>query len=263
MKSRFYLLISSLSPLVSSHAPVKVSTPQGSYLGNTNLSGLDQFLGIPYASPPVGNLRFAQPAPYNGSSSDVKNATSYGPGCISYADTTGAGLSEDCLTVNIIRPTCNSTSNGTSYCDRDNGEPLPVLVFIYGGANINGQTKWYPGDGLVSQSIVSGKPIIYVSMNYRVGGLGWLYNSLFAANDILNLGLKDQWLALKWIKQNMRAFGGDPDRVTIFGQSAGAFNVWMMMRAQAVEGETLFRGAIEMSGAGASLALKGKLSTSA
>lgn len=100
-------------------------------------------------------------------------------------------------------------------------------------------------------------------MNYRLGGFGFLYNSLFQrSGNLLNTGLKDQHLALQWVHDNIARFGGDPSKVTLFGQSAGSFNVWMQMRYAASHNETgdkaLFHGAILESGMPASLALKGQ-----
>ncbi|KAH7038482.1 Alpha/Beta hydrolase protein [Macrophomina phaseolina] len=247
--------INTASSPPSSSAP-RVSTPQGIYIGSASVPGVDQFLSIRYAEPPIGSLRFADPEPYHSGSPDQEvDTSSYGPGCLQ--DPTlekENGLSEDFLTLNVVRPTgANSRS----------GEPLPVMVFIFGGANILGQINAYNSTGLVQTSVAAGKPVIYVSMNYRLGGFGFLYNSLFRrSGSLLNTGLKDQHLALQWVHDNIASFGGDPNRVTLFGQSAGSFNVWMQMRYAAAHSETennaLFQAAILQSGMPASLALKGQ-----
>lgn len=133
------------------------------------------------------------------------------------------------------------------------------MIFIYGGANIGGQAKAYNAPGLVQRGIATNSRVIVATMNYRTGGLGFLFNSLFAGKGLMNAGLKDQRLALEWLHDNIRAFGGDPARTTIFGQSSGSFNVWMQARYAAHGGsnKNLFRAMIMESGAPASLALRG------
>ncbi|KAF2671193.1 alpha/beta-hydrolase, partial [Microthyrium microscopicum] len=190
----------------------KAESPSGTFYGNSSISTLDQFLGIPYAEPPIGNLRFSDPKPLPSNSSHVYNASSYGPGCpqLSIYEEYN-GLSEDCLTLNIIRPTAIK-----------NHSSLPVLFFIHGGANLNGQSIFYNGTALVQHSISIDEPIIYVGINYRLGGFGFLNNPTFLAAGVTNLGLKDQYLALKWVHDNIKGFGGDPGKVIIFGESSGA-----------------------------------------
>lgn len=247
--------------------PPSVLTPQGTYHPNTSIPGVEQFLGIPYAEPPLGALRFADPQPYtSGDPLQQIDATSYGPACLQdRAFEAANGLSEDCLTLNIYRPAAN-TPNTT-------GSPLlPVLIYIYGGANIGGQSQHYTASNLVLHSLnhlfpttsTTPKPVLAVTLNYRTGGLGFLSNTLFARNALLNAGLKDQRLALRWLRANVAAFGGDPRRMVIFGQSAGSFDVWMQVRYEAYissaakEGESgLFRGATMESGGPGSLALRG------
>lgn len=135
-----------------------VATTQGIYTANTTLPDIDKFLGIPFAAPPIGNLRFAPPEPYVGSTFHRVDATSYGPGCLSYPSSDGlAALSEDCLTLNVIRPALSLTNASSSVVGNSSGyyrstnttssssssELLPVVFFIYGGANINGKSEWY------------------------------------------------------------------------------------------------------------------------
>ncbi|OJD38004.1 carboxylesterase type b protein [Diplodia corticola] len=277
--------------------PLSVSTSQGIYHPNTSIPGVEQFLGIPYAEPPVGALRFAAPVPYtSGNASQHVDATRYGPACLQdRAFEEDNGLSEDCLTLNIFRPATavlTTTTNGsTLYNDDNNSNPpsyggpstplLPVLVYIYGGANIGGQSRLYHAPNLVLHSLnhlpppppnhtttTPSKPLLTVTLNYRTGGLGFLYNTPFARRGLLNTGLKDQRAALEWVRDNVRAFGGDPRRVTVFGQSAGSFDVWMQARfegrrragseEEGEEEEELFRGAIMESGGPGSLALRGE-----
>ncbi|EOD45421.1 putative carboxylesterase type b protein [Neofusicoccum parvum UCRNP2] len=247
-------LVLLFTPALCQHQP-RVSTPQGIYIGNATIPGVDQFLGIPYAAPPIGPLRFADPAPYtSGSPTTEFNATNYGPGCLqdaSFADENG--LSEDCLTLNIFRPSLPSTTPPPPL--------LPVLVFLYGGANIAGQPKWYNAPNLVRNASARAHPLLVATLNYRTGGLGFLTNTPLAARRLLNPGLKDQRMALRWLHAHLPAFGGDPQRVVLFGQSAGSFDAWMQTRVAAVEGEegVLFQGVVLESGAPGSLALRGRI----
>ncbi|GME64897.1 Alpha beta hydrolase fold protein [Neofusicoccum parvum] len=247
-------LVLLFTPALCQHQP-RVSTPQGIYIGNATIPGVDQFLGIPYAARPIGPLRFADPAPYtSGSPTTEFNATNYGPGCLqdaSFADENG--LSEDCLTLNIFRPSLPSTTPPPPL--------LPVLVFLYGGANIAGQPKWYNAPNLVRNASARAHPLLVATLNYRTGGLGFLANTPLAARRLLNSGLKDQRAALRWLHAHLPAFGGDPHRVVLFGQSAGSFDAWMQARVAAVEGEegVLFQGVVLESGAPGSLALRGRV----
>ncbi|KAL5511073.1 hypothetical protein ACEPAH_4288 [Sanghuangporus vaninii] len=158
-----------------------------------------EFLGgIPFAEPPIGALRFALPKLKLDPSVDTLNATQYGPAC--------AQASEDCLTLNVVRP-AGSNSTGS----------LPVMVWVYGGAFQNGASSWYPADLIVAQSVSRGTPIIFVSLNYRLGPFGFPQGVEATARGALNLGHKDVLAALQWIQENIAAFGGDKDRVTVFG----------------------------------------------
>jgi carboxylesterase type B len=237
--------------------PPRVVSPSGTYIGSSSISQLDQFLGIAYAEPPVGNLRFANPvkkaihpvantaAVLNATAAlktpGVVNATAYGPGCSQlYFFGQANGLSEDCLTLNVIRPT-GASPNAL----------LPVLFFIHGGGNVNGQSIFYNGTALVQHSISIHEPVIYVGINYRIGGFGFLTSSEFQAAGVSNLGLKDQYLALQWVHDNIKSFGGDPAKVTIFGESSGAANCWSQLHYAYVKNEKgkYFRGMITQSGA--------------
>ncbi|EKG10577.1 Carboxylesterase type B [Macrophomina phaseolina MS6] len=196
-------------------SPPSVSTSQGIYLPNTNVPEVDQFLGIPYAQPPLGPLRFAPPAPYTlGSPRTITNATTYGPACLQdRALEKSNGLSEDCLTLNIFRPATG----------HKRPQPLlPVLVFIYGGANLGGQSQHYHAQNLVAHALHNtATPVVAVTLNYRTGYLGFGVNTLFAARGLLNTGLMDQRAALQWLQNHIARFGGDPAKITLFGQSSG------------------------------------------
>lgn len=245
-RARHGLLLLALSSLGLSTVPHLASTnpsvtaSAGRFVGNTSIKDLDQFLGIPYAKPPVGELRFANPQPAGKLTSDPFDATAYGPGCLQdplFADYNG--LDEDCLTLNVIRP---------HDCQEDK---LPVMFWIHGGGNMNGQSLYYNGTALTQFAASIDQPVIYVSINYRLGGFGFLTSTDFVDAGLSNLGLKDQYLALQWVHDNIESFGGDPDKVMIFGESAGAWNCWSQLHHAYTENEAnkLFRGMVTQSGA--------------
>jgi para-nitrobenzyl esterase len=185
------------------------------------------FKGIPYAAPPVGKLRWRDPRPaplWKG----VRDATKFGPSCM---QTDELPKSEDCLTLNVWGPTKRSKT------------PLPVMVWIYGGALAHGNTPQYPGAALASQGVV------VVSMNYRMGRLGFFAHPALVKESpdepVGNYGYMDQLAALKWVQRNIGAFGGDPKKVTIFGESAGGGSVMAHMMSPLSRG--LFRAAILQS----------------
>jgi len=185
--------------------PTLVQTESGSVRGITS-GGVISWKGIPYAAPPVGDLRWRTPQPVKAWQGEL-SADKFGPACM---QTDNVPKSEDCLTLNIWRPAAPAG-------------PLPVMVWIYGGALVHGRTSLYPADALAMQGIV------VVSMNYRVGRLGFFAHPALAAEapgDVRgNYGYMDQRAALQWIQRNIAAFGGDPKAVTIFGESAGGGSV--------------------------------------
>jgi len=213
-----------------------VDAPAGQARGEA-LDGLDVYRGLPYAQPPVGERRWRPPAElprWEG----VRDATRFGPSCIQpvrrtesiYADEVGP-TREDCLSLNIWVP--------------ENAANAPVFVWIYGGALTSGASRlpMYDGAALARQGLV------VVSINYRVGVLGWLaHPGLSAESDDRisgNYGLLDQIAALRWINRNIAAFGGDPSQVTIAGESAGALSVMYLMASPRARG--LFHRAIAQS----------------
>lgn len=129
--------------------------------------------------------------------------------------------SEDCLTANVFRPKGATGVNSK----------LPVGVYIHGGAFNRGTSKMHDSASMVAWS---DEPFIIVSFNYRIGALGFLNSALTARDGLLNLGLKDQILLLEWVQENIREFGGDPDNVTIFGLSAGAHSVSVVISLNSV-----------------------------
>ncbi|KAJ7199115.1 extracellular triacylglycerol lipase precursor [Mycena haematopus] len=185
-------------------------------VGTTGPDTVEFFGGLPFAQPPVGNLRFRSPVPVATLTGDVFNATNWGAGCPQVPMTTPAPLlSEDCLNLNIFRPA------GTKP-----GAKLPVMVWIYVGAAAS-----YNGSTLVAHSAVRGTPIIYVNFNYRLASLGFPTGFEAGAKKALNLGLRDQIAALEFIQENIGFFGGDKNEgtlssfVTLFGESAGAIAI--------------------------------------
>jgi len=181
---------------------------------------VEAFLGIPYAKDTGNQNRFKPPRPYLLSSGSNVSAASPGPAC---PQKLGAQLlhlylgniteiSEDCLRLNVNRP------NGTQA-----GAKLPVMVYIHGGSfysSSKDDPTAQPG-GLILESIENGHPVMHVAINYRLGVFGFAMSEALGREGSLNAGLLDQRLALDWVKANIATFGGDPDNITIHGQSSG------------------------------------------
>ncbi|KAI0767304.1 carotenoid ester lipase precursor [Fomes fomentarius] len=243
--------------------PLKRATPtiqldQGTFVGTSD-GTTNKFLGIPFGKAPVGDLRFNLPVAvdsYNG----TRTVTSYAPACpqqaFDFPQLDSLGLAgdaveyilnsfynvlspsaEDCLTLNVIVPA------GTKPTAK-----LPVAVWIFGGGFEIGSTNIYDGGVIVRRSIELGEPVIYVSMNYRVSAYGFLSSKEVKEAGVGNLGLQDQRLALRWVQKYISTFGGDPTKVTIWGESAGAISVALQMVANGGNTEGLFRGAFMQSG---------------
>ncbi|KAF2676670.1 alpha/beta-hydrolase [Lentithecium fluviatile CBS 122367] len=200
----------------------------------------DYFLGIPFAQPPTGPLRFRVPQSINASWSTPLQATEYPAACVGYGsdDWPYPSLSEDCLYLNIIRP--------SGY----EGKKLPVAYWIHGGGLTQGSSidQRYNFSAMVQKSVDIGKPIVAVSVNYRLDMWGFITGEEVVESGNANLGLRDQRLGMHWVQQNIEAFGGDPKKVTIFGESAGALSTGMHLTAYNGRDDTLFRGAIMQSG---------------
>jgi len=246
------LILVILLPLFVAGAPTKnepvVTLRQGRFTGaHLEQPGLNRrvkgFMGIPYAQPPVGDLRLRPLVPVN-ASSDSFDATRFGTVCPQASLVNGntpdaEGMSEDCLTINVFVP------ENDPY-----GKPvpknMPVGVNIHGGAFNLGAARALNVSSMVSWS---DKPFIGVSFNYRIGAMGFLPSSLAAKEGILNLGLRDQKLALEWVRDNIASFGGDPKQVTIFGPSAGAHSVGHHLLNLEEGGEKLFHRVIMENGA--------------
>lgn len=181
------------------------------------------FLGFPYAQPPVGDLRFRPPEALH-PSSNTFDASEYGkaaPGNPLIKPRIPLAYSEDCLTANVFRPQLPD----------DPHRRLPVMVYIHGGAFNRGNSSMQNTASMVAWSE---EPFVAVSFNYRVGALGFLPSTKSAEEGILNLGFQDQRLFLQWVQDNIHAFGGDQDNVTLMGLSAGAIAVSSVLYATSV-----------------------------
>ena len=216
--------------------PLPVRTDAGLVQG-VRSGYLTAYRGIPFAAPPVGDLRWREPQPVQ-SWTGVRTADKFAPACmqlgVSMPGEPTPPMSEDCLYLNLWAP------------DKSSRASLPVMVWIYGGGFVSGNASMprYWGDRLAR------KGIIVVSFGYRVGPFGFLTHPELtlesAHHSSGNYGFMDQIAALKWVQRNISAFGGDPNRVTIAGQSAGATSVSILMCSPLAKG--LFHQAIEQSG---------------
>ena len=202
-----------------------------------------QWLGIPYAEPPQGSLRWKAPRKLESQKKQIK-ALKFSEPCPQVPsislDRGGKGEytgSEDCLYLNIFAPK-----------NLNPEKKLPVMFWIHGGGNTSGEAGSYD-----FSKLASAHELVIVSINYRLGFLGWFYHPAFAAtsNNLEdksgNFGTLDQIMALKWVKENIKDFGGDQDNVTIFGESAGGHNVFALLSSPLAKG--LFHKAISQSGA--------------
>ena len=207
-----------------------MTTAGGAVRGKT-VAATDEFLGIPYAAPPVGALRWQPPrpaAPWHG----VRQAVSYAQHCPQPSSPFGAaGASEDCLYLNVFAPAGARASN------------LPVMVWVHGGSLRTGESDDYNPAGLVRDGVV------VVTINYRLGALGFLADAALASRPggpSGNYGLMDQQAALRWVQRNIRGFGGNPGDVTLFGESAGGLSTLSQLVSPGARG--LFQRAIVESG---------------
>lgn len=240
-------------------SPVKLDCPQGALLGEVISPDSHRptdpdvgcFKGIPYALPPVGVRRWkpAEPAPpWDG----VRVATEFAPQCpqpslpeSTFYYTPSRPSSEDCLYLNIWAP-LSAIENSAIENTENNNQKRPVMVWIHGGSLVDGSGSWpsYDGTGLAR------KGVVMVTLNYRLNVFGYFCHPELSAESSQgaagNYGITDQIQALKWVQENISAFGGDPDRVTIFGESAGALSVSHLLASPLAAG--LFQGAIMQSG---------------
>jgi para-nitrobenzyl esterase len=242
------ILVSLLLSGVTALAQGSGGLPQTIAIGGGKISGLAlgenkdvlEFKGIPYAKPPVGPLRWKPPQPVE-AWEGVRQCTEYGPACLQ-PDLPGWTLkhekrSEDCLYLNVWTAAKSA------------GENRPVMMWIHGGGNIIGAAHLSTPTGNECEALAR-QGVVVVSINYRLGAFGYFAHPLLSKesqhNVSGNYGLLDQIAALKWIQNNIKAFGGDSGNVTIFGESAGATNVVYLMASPLAKG--LFHQAISESG---------------
>lgn len=220
---------------------VAVEFSRGSVVGKV-LQGRESFNAIPYAEPPVGDLRLRPPQKFSGTLEKL-DGTGQAAEC---PQMYGKSLEkpvgqEDCLTLNVERP------SGTRP-----GDKLPVLFWIFGGGFTFGGSNLYNAANLYATALPQNQPFVFVAVNYRLNGFGFLPGRQVLEDGAANLGLLDQRLGLQWVADNIAAFGGDPDKVTIWGESAGSISVMdqmLLFKGNATyKGKSLFRGAIMNSG---------------
>lgn len=234
MLAGLVLVAAALSAQFAAAEPVRTAT---GLVEGAEADGVRVFRGIPFAAPPVGPRRWRAPAPpepWDG----VRTTNQFSPICVqpgSYPDDAPPEpMSEDCLYLNIWAPA--GAQDG----------PLPVMVWIYGGGLVNGtaSTPLYAGDALARRGV------IVVTFNYRLGALGFLAHPELSQESSYggsgNYGLLDQLAALNWVQHNISAFGGDPSRVTVFGQSSGSISISALTTSPLARG--LFQRAIGQSG---------------
>ena len=238
MRTRLLPLIAAVPFACLAQAPT-ATTAHGPVQGQL-VKDIAVFRGIPFAAPPVGALRWREPQPVE-KWTTLRKADTAGPSCIQQRGTSlenggdPGKLDEDCLYLNVFRPPARS------------GALLPVMVWIHGGALIfgGGALPLYDGSALARRDV------IVVSINYRLGALGFFSHPALDKERMggpVNFGLLDQIAALRWVQTNIQAFGGDPARVTIAGQSAGAQSVLALMASPVTAG--LFSAAIAESAYG-------------
>ncbi|MET0401997.1 MAG: carboxylesterase family protein [Cystobacter sp.] len=221
-------------------APPQVRVAGGTLQGAEE-EGIVSFKGVPFAAPPVGELRWRPPQPVQ-EWSGVREATAFGHDCMqipfpSDAAPLGTPPAEDCLTLNLWRP-ASAPADGK----------LPVMVWIYGGGFVNGGSSPAVYDG----SRFARRGVVLVSFNYRLGRLGFFAHPALTAEaaggPTGNFGYMDQLAALEWVRDHIARFGGDPHNVTVFGESAGGGSVHTLLTSPKARG--LFHKAIIMSGGG-------------
>ncbi|KAJ7615647.1 extracellular triacylglycerol lipase precursor [Mycena polygramma] len=243
------LLFAVLVPLVQLACTAASPTIR---LGKTTLVGLDipafqqdLFAGIPFAEPPLENLRFRPPVLLKSLTPGTFNASVFGPACLQTAVAGGftpPSMSEDCLTINVLRP-AGTPANAS----------LPAMFWTYGGGYDSGFSELYNGSSIVAQSVARGTPVIHVTFNYRLGPLGFPQGQEADKQGALNLAIRDELAALEWVQLHIEAFGGDKDKVTVFGESAGSIMTSILFLNSSIT--SLARAAIFESGSQATLPL--------
>ncbi|KIJ51869.1 hypothetical protein M422DRAFT_776444 [Sphaerobolus stellatus SS14] len=215
----------------ASKAPI-VDLGYSIYQGNDLGNGQNEFIGVRFAAPPLGNLRFRSPQPPL-VTKGIQPANKFQPVCFGVSQGLASGLSEDCLFLNIWAPS-DATPNSR----------LPVFFWIQGGGYETNANPNQNGSVVVE---ATGNKMIWVGLNYRVGPFGFLTSEKVRANGDLNAGFLDQRMALEWVQQHITAFGGDPRQVTLVGASAGAGSVALHLIANGGQPTNLFRGGFGVS----------------
>ncbi|MEM7138666.1 MAG: carboxylesterase/lipase family protein [Myxococcota bacterium] len=220
------LVLAACSSDNTADTPTSARTSLGVANGVMTDEGVVEFLGLRFAEPPVGELRFRPPVPIARWDSPV-DASEFGPACVQPDD---LEQSEDCLTLNVWTPAADD-------------QKRPVMVWVHGGGWVYETTRYalYRGAHLAARG-----DVVVVSMEYRLGAFGFSHFEDIPGSG--NAGILDQKLALEWVQEHIEAFGGDPDNVTIFGESAGGMSVTALMGMPGTEG--LFHKVIAQSGAG-------------
>ncbi|ESK84804.1 carotenoid ester lipase precursor [Moniliophthora roreri MCA 2997] len=269
-----YATLAAAAPLAAPTVQLDSATVTGS-----TVLRVSKFLGIPFAQPPTGNRRFRLPEPIPTYGTSF-SALSMGPACPQQAvklpilqglpadavnfivNSIYAAVfpdDEDCLTINVFKPASATSDSKLPVVAVRELTSRPIISnlkltiiftnqWIFGGGFELGSPQMYDGAGIVERSIQLGQPVIYVSMNYRVTGFGFLASKEVKEAGVGNLGLQDQREALRWVQKYIGAFGGDPSKVTIWGESAGAISVSLQMLANGGDTEGLFRAGFMQSG---------------
>ena len=208
----------------------EVEVSGGKIVGRARENGLFEFLGIPFAAAPVGDLRWQPPQPVDAWTGE-RDATKPGLPCVQPATLSEfyaraySETSEDCLTLNVW-----SRASTTE-------DKIPVMVWIHGGALVMGSGRDYDGAPLTE------KGVVLVTINYRLGPFGFFAHPELSSEDPAgvsgNQGFRDQIAALEWVRDNIEAFGGDPDNVTIFGESAGSWSMSVMQASPMARGQLI------------------------
>ncbi|KAJ5822856.1 Carboxylesterase type B [Penicillium robsamsonii] len=216
-----------------------------SYLGSLSPVGVEHFQNIFYAEEPTGQRRFAPPVPTRPVKGSVIDATRAGAWC---PQATGdilpftsrvTNISENCLSLRIAR-----------LAGTQEDAKLPVAVWIHGGGHVLGSASdiLYEPDGLVNLAAADGQPLVYVGINYRLGLFGFATSEALIERKDTNAGLRDQRVALEWVRDNIESFGGDPNRVTVIGQSVGASDIGLQLTAFGGDQDVPFQQGVMMSG---------------
>jgi para-nitrobenzyl esterase len=232
-------LASIAAPAPSATAETAIAVSENGPVEGLVTPTLHKFLGIPYAAPPVGALRWQPPQPHADWVTPI-DATQFGNHCPQATSPFGLPTeTEDCLFLNVYTPNHNGFASDVHH-------HKPVMVWIHGGALVVGESDDYD-----PTKLVTGGDVVVVTLNYRLGALGFLAHPALTAespdNASGNYGLMDQQLALQWVQRNIAAFGGNPHKVTIFGESAGGLSVHSQLASPLAAG--LFKRAIVQSGA--------------